>query len=125
MAKITIGVALFIPLVALCQTPGRDLSGRVKAASGSPIPNARVSVKNLASGDTFSAVTSEDGSYRLARLPPGNYDVSVAARGFASVRTTVAIHADQDQVADLTLPSGNEQGTSSNRQWRRKRQKRE
>lgn len=113
MAKITIGVALFIPLVALCQTPGRDLSGRVKAASGSPIPNARVSVKNLASGDTFSAVTSEDGSYRLARLPPGNYDVSVAARGFASVRTTVAIHADQDQVADLTLPSGNEQGTSS------------
>lgn len=113
MAKITIGVALFIPLVALCQTPGRDLSGRVKAASGSPIPNARVSVKNLASGDTFSAVTSEDGSYRLARLPPGNYDVSVSARGFASVRTTVAIHADQDQVADLTLPSGNEQGTSS------------
>src|SRR5215470_12688880 len=111
--KITIGVALFIPLVTLCQTPGRDLSGRVKAASGSPIPNARVSVKNLVSGDTFSAVTSEDGSYKLARLPPGNYDVSVSARGFASVRITVAIHADQDQVADLTLPSGNEQGTSS------------
>ena len=111
--KITIGVALVIPLVTLCQTPGRDLSGRVKAASGSPIPHARVSVKNLASGDTFSAVTSEDGSYKLARLPPGNYDVSVSARGFASVRITVAIHADQDQVADLTLPSGNEQGTSS------------
>jgi len=85
--KITTGLTLFIPLVALCQTSGRDLSGRVKAASGSPIPNARVSVKNLASGDTFSAVTSEDGSYRLARLPPGNYDVSVSARGFASVRT--------------------------------------
>jgi hypothetical protein len=49
-AKITIVLALLMPLGALGQTPERNLSGMVKSASGYPIPNAQVSVKNLANG---------------------------------------------------------------------------
>src|SRR5690242_371579 len=105
--------ALLIPLGAFGQAQGRNLSGKVKSVSGSPIPNVRVSVKNLANGNAFSAVTGEDGSYTLTNLPPGNYDVSTSASGFAPVHTSVVVSADQDQVADLVLLSANEQGTSS------------
>src|SRR5215471_2110771 len=113
VVRITIVLALLIPLVALGQTTGRSLSGMVKSASGSPIPNAQVSVKNLANGKTVSTITRADGSYKIANLARGNYEVSASAPGFASTRTSVSMNADQDQVADLTLPSGNEQGTSS------------
>ena len=113
VARITIVLALWIPLAALGQTTGRSLSGMVKSASGSPIPNAQISVKNLSNGKTVSAITGADGSYKIANLPPGNYEVSASAPGFASMRTFAVINADQDLVADLTLTSGNEQGDSS------------
>lgn len=105
--------ALLIPLGAFGQAQGRNLSGKVKSVSGSPIPNVRVSVKNLANGNAFSAVTGEDGSYTLTNLPPGNYDVSTSASGFATVHTSVVVNADQDQAADLVLLSVIEQGASS------------
>jgi len=110
--NLAIAFALMLSLVALGQTPGRNLSGVVKSSSGSAIPNAQISVKNLASGNTFSTRAGEDGSYKVASLSPGNYEVSTSAPGFATVRTAVVINADQDQVADLTLPSS-QQGTSS------------
>ena len=111
--KITTAIALWVPVIALGQTPGRNLSGMVKSSSGSPIPSAQISVKNLVSGNTFSAKVGEDGSYKLMNLPPGNYEVSATAPGFASVRTFVTINPDQDQVTNLTLSSGNEQRASS------------
>src|SRR5438105_2466401 len=111
--RCALAFALLIPLGAFSQTPGRHLSGTVKSVSGSPIPNVRVSVKNLANGNTLSAVTGEDGTYKLAHLSPGNYEVSASATGFAAVRTSVAMNAEKDQVADLVLLSANEQGASS------------
>src|SRR5579859_4557808 len=76
-----------------------------------PISKAIVAV-NLASGNTFSTRAGEDGSYKVASLSPGNYEVFTSAPVFATVRTAVVLNADQDQVADLTLPSS-QQGTSS------------
>jgi hypothetical protein len=110
---IAIAFALLLPLVALGQTRGRSLSGKVKSPSGTPIPNAQISVKNLADGNGFSTKSGEDGSYKLANVAPGNYEVSASAPGFADARMSVAMSADRDQVADLTLPAGSEQGASS------------
>src|SRR5438477_7920561 len=112
-ARVSVALALWIPLAALGQMPARNLSGTVKSASGSPLPTAQISVKNLASGSTVSTKAGEDGSYKLANLAPGNYEVSASAPGFISVRAFVAINADQDQVANLTLSSGSEQRASS------------
>lgn len=111
--SIAITFALLLPLVVLGQAPGRSLSGTVKSTSGVPIANAQVSAKNLANGNTFSTKTGEDGAYKLVSLATGNYEVSASAPGFVTVRISVAINADQDQVADLTLTSGGQQGTSS------------
>ena len=113
VVKIAIAFALLLPLVALGQTRGRSLSGKVKSPSGTPISNAQISVKNLANGNTFSTKTGEDGSYKLTNLPPGNYEVSASAPGFAAQWMSVAMSADRDQVADLTLPPRSEQGASS------------
>src|SRR2546430_17121330 len=77
--RCALAFALLIPLGAFSQTPGRHLSGTVKSVSGSPIPNVRVSVKNLANVNTLSAETGEDGSLKLARPSPGNYEFFPAA----------------------------------------------
>lgn len=111
--EITIAFALLLPLAALGQTAGRSLSGKVKSASGTPVPYTQISCKNLTNGNTLSTKAGEDGSYKLTNLAPGNYEVTASAPGFASVRTSVAMSADRDQVADLTLPSGSEQGPLS------------
>ena len=109
---IAITFAVLLPVVVLGQAPGRSLSGRVKSPTGVPIANAQISVKSAAGGQAFSTSTGEDGSYKLANLAPGNYEISASAPGFATVRISVVINADQDQVADLTLASG-QQGSSS------------
>src|SRR5205807_8656416 len=66
---------LMIPLGAFGQTQGRNLAGTVKSVSGSPVPNVRVSAKNLANGNGFSAGTAVYGSYKLLILPRGIYEV--------------------------------------------------
>jgi Carboxypeptidase regulatory-like domain len=111
--KIAIAFAFLLPLVAPGQTRGRSLSGKVKSSAGTPVPNAQVAVKDLANGNTLSTKTGEDGSYKLTNLAAGNYEVSVSAPGFAAQRASVAMSADRDQVADLTLPSHSGQGASS------------
>jgi Carboxypeptidase regulatory-like domain len=110
---VAIAFVLLIPFGAPGQTAGRTLSGIVKSGSGSPIANAQISAKSLASSNTFSTKSGEHGEYKLASLAPGNYEVSASAPGFATVHTVVGINADLDQVADLTLPSGRAPGTSS------------
>ncbi len=88
---------LVLPVRILAQT--RELSGTVTAASGARIANARVVLKNGASGSTTSAITKEDGTYRVSSLTPGQYEVSVSAAGFAGTQTMVTMDASSDQIA--------------------------
>jgi hypothetical protein len=39
----------------------------------------------------------EDGSFTLRNLPPGTYEITASAPGFADVRTTVTIFGATDK----------------------------
>jgi len=80
-----------------------ELSGRVLSISGATIPNAHVTVKNGASGEAKFVVSNADGSYKVAGLLPGTYEVSAVAPGFNESRTTVIITGGANQLADLIL----------------------
>src|SRR5690348_16389053 len=67
-----------------------DITGVVTDPSGAIVPNATVTLKNDASGETQTTKTSSSGQYRFSLLRPGPYSINVHAPGFqALARKTV------------------------------------
>jgi hypothetical protein len=81
-----------------------DLIGTVTDPSGANVPNAKVTVTDIAKGTERSVVTDEDGSYRLSGLPPATYKVTVEHPGFETeVATALALTVGQTVVFDFHL----------------------
>jgi outer membrane receptor for ferrienterochelin and colicin len=89
-----------VPLVA--QTTG-SIVGTVTDDSGAPLPGATVEARGPALQGTKVAVTADDGSYRLALLPPGSYTVSASLPQFGRAEQTVQVLLDRNVTADFRL----------------------
>ena len=103
LASMTLMHALLVAQQGYSQGAARSLSGIVTAAFGSRIPNAHLSIRNTASGNTVSAVSNEDGSFKVLGLLPGIYQVSATAPGFTAAETRVTISPESDQVLDIVM----------------------
>ena len=71
---------LFVSTVSLhAQTTNGSLQGTITDPSGGAVPEATVTARNLDTGLTLKATTTESGLYSLANVPPGRYEVTVEA----------------------------------------------
>jgi len=89
---------------AFAQSDKGTLTGKVLDPLGYPAPNAAVQAKNAQSGATFKATSAADGSYSIADLPAGSYDVAVtlpAMTGFN--QKAVAVAAGKATALDAKL----------------------
>jgi len=78
-------VFVLLPISASAQTQTTArIAGTVRDAQGAVIVRAEVVAENSATGDKRTAITDESGDYVLTSLPPGTYQIGIAARGFAS-----------------------------------------
>jgi hypothetical protein len=68
------------------QTPTGTVSGLVQDTSSAVVPGAVITVANPETGLVRNLVTSIEGTFAIAALPPGTYQVKAAMKGF---RTTV------------------------------------
>jgi hypothetical protein len=59
------------------------IGGTVMDSSGAAVPNAKVTVKNNGTNGEETVMTDDTGYFRVGKLQPGNYTVSVMAQGFA------------------------------------------
>jgi hypothetical protein len=75
----TTALMSLVPGVALAQG---QLGGYVSDPTGAAIPNAHLQIQNLATGASWSAVTTADGSWRIIGLPSGNYQITATAQEF-------------------------------------------
>jgi len=75
-------ITLMIPAHGAAQVADARLSGTVTNASGTVVPNARIVVKNLASGLATETQSDSVGQYRFPALAAGDYEVSISADGF-------------------------------------------
>ena len=66
---------------AHAQVVGGTISGTISDKSGALVPNATVSLTNLATGVTTTVTTNAQGLYSLPNLLPGNYQQTVSAAG--------------------------------------------
>jgi len=78
-----------------------DITGTVKDSSGAAIAGAIITLKNLDTGGTRTATTSDTGAYRLASLAGGNYTVSAASPGLVSDTVKTAVEVGQVITLDL------------------------
>ncbi len=99
-------------LSAFCQSDAASatLKGSILDPQGAGVSAASITLTNGAKGTTFKAESGADGSYVLPLLPPGDYDLSVEAKGFE--RTQVGgLHLTVGQVLpyDVHLTVGSVQ----------------
>ncbi len=99
------GICFSAPAAA--QVAGGNLSGTISDPSGRLVPQAQISIQNVATGITTTITTNSDGYYTAANLLPGEYQITVSAKGFAvEVRKGVSLTVGAQQVIDLTLQVG-------------------
>ncbi len=79
-----------------------DLRVTVKDPKGSLLTNATVTARDLAKGLERSGTVNGEGEYRISLLPPGTYQVTIEAAGFAKV-TADGVAITVGQVADLPV----------------------
>jgi Carboxypeptidase regulatory-like domain len=82
-----VGIAVCLLLVAAATGWAQDgvITGRVTDPSGGALPGVDVSITSQALLGGRSTVSDEQGSYRLALLPPGTYSVRFQLQGFGTV----------------------------------------
>ncbi len=98
-------LALFAPpVLAQTQVNASDLFGVVKDPSGALVPGVKVTVRNLATNVTRTDESDQEGNYRFLGLPPGRYEVTFEARGFAKlVNREVTLTIGQAAQFDATM----------------------
>ncbi len=92
--------------------PTSSLSGTVEDPSGAVVPGATVTVRNIATGAVFSAVTANNGSFTVPALEAGTFTVTVTASGFKrAVLNDVTIDAATPASIKVTLEVGTQTQT--------------
>jgi hypothetical protein len=76
--------------------------GVVEDISGAVIPNAAVTLRQTATGDTRKTVTTGSGEFNLPFLQVGTYTVTAAAGGFKT-KTLNGITLQVDQTINLRI----------------------
>src|SRR5579859_6449215 len=101
--------------VLLCLSPGysQNASGRISGGvfdnTDARIAGAKVTATNVETGISLAVSSNHEGDFVLYPLPPGTYDISIAAPGFRGervdgVRVDVAAVIQRDihlQVGDV------------------------
>ena len=104
-------VTLFIVISGRAQAQDTAaISGAVRADSGAVMPNAKVTVKNAATGESKETQTDAAGNFAVAELASGDYDVIVSAEGFTTRTLNVNVGPGPTQRLNVVLMSAAEGG---------------
>lgn len=100
-------IAIAIPFHAAAQSVSGTILGTVTDASGSVVPNAKVTIVNEGTGLTRTVQTDANGEYTLPSLPTGRYTVMTEMTGFkAMALSNIELGVDQRVRMDLKLEVG-------------------
>src|SRR5882757_1375346 len=103
-APIVLSLVLFAPSALLGQAVYGSISGNVTDASGSAVPQAKVTITDSGKGVSYSTTTNESGNYSQTHLIVGTYEVRVEAQGFSTfVQKNIHVEVDAVTSANARL----------------------
>ncbi len=84
-------LAIFTLLLGIGQIFGQSsvtgaITGKVSDPQGAVVPNATLTVTNIATNNILNATTSNDGGFRVTNLQPGIYSVETSVQGFSQFK---------------------------------------
>ena len=106
---------LSVALILLCtvvpaafgQATDSNLIGAVVDATGAAVPNANIEITNQATGVKSIGRSGAAGEYRVNNLPPGLYDLTATASGFATTSLkNLRLDLNKNTTANVTLQVG-------------------
>ena len=91
-----------------------QMSGAVRDESGAVLPGVTVTVTQVETSVTRTAVTDETGAYLLPNLPTGPYKLQVSLQGFRTFeRTGIVLQVGATPTINVVLAVGNVEETVS------------
>ena len=93
---------LAVPTIAAAQY-AEAITGIVSDATGGVLPGVTITATHESSGNVFTGVTDERGSYRLPVPRTGVYRVAAELTGFATVANRVEILVGQQVTVNMTM----------------------
>jgi len=109
MKSFSLALLLVLGLVSpvFAQLPTGTILGTVRDSAAAVVPGATVTATNADTGLSRTTFTSGNGTYLLAALPVGRYEVRAALDGFrTAVRSGVTLAVTQEAVVNFTLEVG-------------------
>jgi hypothetical protein len=81
-----------------------QLNGSVRDESGGTVAKAAVSLRETETNRTYTTVSNDNGLYVIANLPPGRYELTTEAPGFAkSTQKGIVLTVGQVATIDVTV----------------------
>src|SRR5688572_1169749 len=112
IAFLSFALMLTFSATTFAQLGTAGISGMVSDSNGAAVPQARVVVKNNATGQTRETTTSGEGIYTFQNLSPATYEVRVEATNFAlAVVETVTLNVGEVPAINVTLSPAGTQAT--------------
>src|SRR6266850_7559746 len=89
-------LALLLAVIFACTAAAQSttdgaVAGTVTDSSGAAVPNAKVTVKNNGTNAEQTVMTDDTGYFRVGKLQPAAYTVSIDAQGFGPFKAEMVI----------------------------------
>jgi outer membrane receptor protein involved in Fe transport len=97
---------VFSAVSAFPQAETGQIVGTVTDPSGASVPGAKVTVKSVTTGTERTQTTNVTGGFTFSNLQPEDYDVTVEAQGFSSLRQRTSVTVGMKVGLDLKLEVG-------------------
>jgi len=112
IAPIGVWLALLVMLLgftpfAVAQLDTGAIAGTILDPAGKAVADAKVDIRETATGTAYSTVSSSTGYYVFPSVRTGKYDVTTTAPGFkVSVHRGVVVSVGEHSAQDITLAVG-------------------
>src|ERR1044071_3370393 len=98
-----IACLLLLPQTILAQSNTGSIRGVVTDKTGAVVPNARLQLANAITRYTQTAVSDNQGAYRLLDVPLNDYTLTVDAPGFETTTRDIRVRSNLAQQVDVQL----------------------
>jgi hypothetical protein len=96
-----------VPLsLVYAQVSGATLSGSITDPSGATLNQVQVSIKNVETEVTRTVTSDSAGIYTAPNLVPGQYRVTIVARGFVTSVADITLTVGANQSLDMRMRVG-------------------